>query len=441
MAFYGLNVTIIHMKNTILYLVTGVIALWFITQTLYPASQTITHGFAAYYSAARLLQSGQLDERIYDPAYFRPIVQADSQGQADDIYNANPPTTALLLWPLSFFSLATARVIWIWANGLILWGGLALLACMSAPPPRWPVWAGLLGLGTFFQPALENIYYGQAYLLIFLLLTLAFAALLQQRPWLTGLALTLALLLKTAGWALWPLLLWQRRWRTLAWAMGSLGLSFILTLPLFPPRMWLQFLTLLSQTSRSPQTCVTAYQTTWSLLCRTFVFDPLWSPAPLLHLPWLATVLWAGFALTTAALIFNLSQRSLSRGWLAMIAWGVLFAPLGEQYHHTVLLLPLGWLLIQESQHSFGRSKIAIPGAPKLPFSRQNMALSLQNLNMLSLGHHLLLLIPICLYVWPLPAFQELHGWRLLLAYPRVYGAWLILGLLFWGYKQSSPGS
>jgi hypothetical protein len=385
-------------KNIALYLVTGLIAFWFVTQTLYPASQTLTHGFGAYYSAARLLQTGQFSAQVYDPAYFRPIVRADSHQQADDIYHANPPTTSLMLWPLSFLSIENARLVWTLLNAVLLFGGLVLLLFTFSLRPTLPVLALLASLGMLFQPALENIKLGQAYLLIFGLLSLAVATgskLVKSEP-LGGAALALALVLKTAGWALLPVLIWQRRWRRLFWTVGGAGVILVMTLPLFPPPLWQRYGQLLHEAGSSAATCAAAYQTTRSLLCRLFVSDPVWSQTPLVNLPWLAPILLISLALLTLGFNLAFAHRDETLALVAVLAWGVIFAPLGEQYHHTVMLIPLSWLILHWDRLN--------------PFSRG------------------CLISAIFLYILPLPGQNE--GWTLL-AYPRLYGAWLTLAALF----------
>lgn len=392
------------------YTATAIITIWFVTETLYPASRTLTHGFGAYYSAARLLRTGQFSAQVYDPAYFRLLVRADSHQQADDIYNANPPTTSLMLWPLSFVSIEQARLIWTLTNAAMLFGGLALLTWTFISQPCLRAFAVLASLGMLFQPALENIKLGQAYLLIFLLLSIAVAAWSKiglpgtDRPKfadsLGGATLGLALVLKTAGWALLPLLAWQKRWRALVLTAGTAGAVLLLTLPLFPPPLWQRYGELLRETSSSAATCVPAYQTTRSLLCQLFVFEPTWSKSPVINLPWLASFILIGLAVLTLLANFWLARRDPTLALTAMIAWGVIFAPLGEAYHHTVMLIPLSWL---------------VSHWPALDrFNRFG------------------LLAAACLYFIPFapPPDWQSGGW-VLLAYPRLYGAWLTLLLLY----------
>ncbi len=384
-----------------------VVLLWFTSQVVYPTSQTITHGFATYYSAARLLHRGPLPPQVYDPAYFRPIVRADTHQQADDIYYANPPTTALLLWPLSFLPIGQTRLIWTIANVLMLFGGLIWLGLTFNPRLTLPGLVGLLTLGMCFQPALANLKYGQAYLPIFFLLTLMVIALDKKQVSWGGMALAVALILKTAGWALLPLLAWQRHWSALAWVLGGLAGIVVLTLPLFPLPVWASYFDLLGQMTASPQSCAIAYQTTRSLLCRLLVFEPTWSPSPLFHLPWLSTLLLAGLAAFTLAVILGRANRQPLAALMAVIIWGVLFAPLGEQYHHTVMLIPLTWLLVNGS---------AIPRNGRI-----------------------ILALAVILYLIPLhwTTMVGSNGWLVWLAYPRLYGGWLLFILIL---KPHLPG-
>jgi hypothetical protein len=214
-------------------------------------------------------------------------------------------------------------------------------------------------------------------------------------------ALALALVLKTAGWALLPLLAWQKRWRALVWTAGVAVTILLLTLPLFPPPLWQRYGQLLRETSNSAATCATAYQTTRSLLCQLFVFAPPWSQSPVINLPWLAPAFFVTLAALTLLANFWLARRDPTLALTAMIAWGVIFAPLGEGYHHTVMLIPLSWLVIHWS--------------------------ALDRLSRLGL------LAAACFYFIPFAPYQpdwQSGGWALL-AYPRLYGAWLTLLLLY----------
>jgi hypothetical protein len=82
-----------------------------------------------------------------------------------------------------------------------------------------------------------------------------------------------------------------------------------------------------------------------------------------------------------------------------LIAWGVLFAPLGEEHHQVVLLIPIVWLILAWWSG--------------YPLSRATL---------------ILLGLALILYSVPFPINHPRlqQGWLALLAYPRLYGAWLV---------------
>jgi hypothetical protein len=377
---------------------------WFLITVAYPASRQQTHGFGAYYSAARLLGQGEISARIYDPAYFRPLVEADSGGRASDIYNANPPTTSLLLWPFVRFDIETARAIWTGLSLLLLLAGVVLLVRAFAPQARAPITLFFSTIALLFRPVIDNFRFGQAYVLVFFLLAVATVAFQRRRPGAGGLALALALVLKTAGWPLLLLLLWLRRWRFLAWAVAGAGLILLFTLPLFPLSMWLRYARLLAEVTRSPLICVTAYQTTRSLFCHLFAPQTMWLEAPSLDLPAAAIATHAALGLSVLGMLLILARRRATAAFVGVIAWSVLFAPLGEQYHHTVMLIPAFWLLGTWSRGEGGNWPA-----------------------------YTSLIAGLIAYITPYPIFHPRlqSGWWALLAYPRLYGAWLILFALF----------
>jgi hypothetical protein len=417
------------------------VALWFVWRVLWPAATALTHGFGAYYSASRLLSGGELSADIYDPAYFRPIVQQDSQGQINDIYNANLPTTTLMFWPLSFLPIRQARLVWTFANVAFLAAGLGLLLSAFGIPLRerryWPVGLLVFTIGLLLRPVVQNFMLGQAYVLVFFLFSITTAAFFKTQPPITeqevrskrqearskssypspitqlpnypitqsagAISLALSLLLKTAGWPLLILLLWLRKGWFLAWGVGFGLLVFLVTLPIFPLEMWTAFGRLLSQVGRSPFICVPAYQTTRSWLCHLFAPGVFWQEAETAEIAIPAPATAAYFVLGAVCLLvlLRLARRRPAAAFIGFVCWGILFLPLGEVHHHTVMLIPLVWF---------------VAGWPRYNW----------------IGRMIVVLAAVC-YLLPFPVNtpQLQSGWLSLLAYPYLAAAWLIfLGVL-----------
>lgn len=386
-------------------------ATWFNLQILGAASDSLTYGFSAYYSASRLLQSGEISPAIYSPEYFIPIVQDDSQGQVNDIYNANPPTTSLMFLPLSFLSIEQARLAWSWLNILFLILGLVLLLWSFGVPFHgrkiWTIWFIILSYSLLFQPVVRNFTYGQAYVLIFFLISITTAAFFKNKP-AAGIGLALSLLLKTAGWPLLIMLLWLRKSRHLAWVIGSGLLIFLITLPVFSPAMWLAYARLLLRVGRSPLVCVPAYQTTRSWLCHLFAPDIIWQDAlgTDITIPTPATITFFALAGLFLILILKLAQKRPKPAFIATICWSVVFLPLGESHHHTVMLIPLVWFVATWAGQSSFTRLIIILGAYCYLITIQVNADQLQS------------------------------GPEALFSYPYQAGAWLIFSAILWNHQS-----
>ncbi len=397
------------------------VAFWFIWQVFWPAATAQTHGFGAYYSASKLLADGDLSANIYDPAYFQAVVEADSQGQVSDIYNANPLTTTLMLRPFSSMTAEQARLVWTGINLLFLMGGVILLfvgfGVQLRKRTNWPILLITLTASLLFQPVIQNFVFGQAYVLVFFLLSLTTAAFFHHqsakyRP-VGGIALAFSLLLKTAGWPLLILLFWLRKGRYLVWVIGSSIFVFLVTLPIFPLDMWLAYGRLLSQVGSSPLICVPAYQTTRSWLCHLVAPNVVWQEAAAagIAVPRLVTVIYFVLGAGLLIMLLFLARKRPNLAYMAVVCWSVLFLPLGEVHHHTVLLISYIWFIVRWAEQSW--------------FSRSMVVLA-----------------AICyLFAFPVNDRQFQSGWQGLLAYPYLAGGWLIFLGILWDHRlEMIPG-
>lgn len=398
-------------------------AVWFTARIVVLPAGRLTHGFGAYYSASRLLVTGTYSERVYDGDYFRALVRADTEGQAADVW-LNPPTTTFLLLPLAPLPIRLARALWTGLNVLLLFGGLALLIRTFAPGAPLAIWLLIFIVAMLFRPVVANFVLGQAYILVFLLLVISVVGLHRHRDVAGGLSLGLALALKLVGWPLALLLLWLRKWRYLAIFVGTVALVLLVSLPLLGSGSWPAFADTLDKTLASPFICVPAYQTTRSWLCHLLAPEVSWMEVGSLTLPWFAPLILLAAGAVTLALSLPLADRQPVAGAAALIVWGLLFAPLGEEYHQVVVLIPIVWLLLAWWSG--------------YPHSRASLAA---------------LAIALFLYTVPFPINHPRlqQGWLALAAYPRLYAAWLVwLALILlpgrrflptWAQKQKAAGS
>jgi 4-amino-4-deoxy-L-arabinose transferase-like glycosyltransferase len=386
-----------------LWLAVLLAAIHFAHQVIVPAENSLTQGFAAYYTASRLLLSGQFDARVYDNAWFEAQARAAMNGEASDIFNVNPPSTAWMMVGLAALSPHTARIAWTLGNLALLMAALALL---GGELGLGGVGLGLLALIALgFTPISENFRLGQAYILLLFLYTLALRGFLRGEDGLLGLSLALLLALKSAGAPLLLLLLLWRRWRALGIALAGAALIVVGSLPWIGLDTWRAYLLALPDIGRGPWATSIFYQTTNSLWQHLFRYDPQWNPGAVVDLPALAavlTLLSIGVALAVT-LRYTRQDKPPDLVFAAFVVLTVLLAPVGEQHHHTVLLLPLAVVLARTGQASHSRPTIG-----------QWLEAALAAGALILLAKYIDL------------RHAETAGWGALLAYPRVYGTWLL---------------
>ena len=365
-------------------------------------------GFAAYYTAARLVRAENAGPQLYDDAWFNDQVDHAVPG-IQDIYSPNPPSAALLLMPLSRARYETARTIWILLTVVILAVTLALI--VRDLSLRQPIALIFVSVALASQPLEANMRQGQVYVLLLALATLVWTGCRRCRDGRAGFWLGVMLAVKTAGLALPILFIIRRRWRALVWtALGGLAVSG-LTLAWSGLDTWNAYLRVLPRLRHAPYLSVTAYQTTASLFRHLFVFDATWNRAPLLNAPEVATVttLLVSLALLASTSAFVMVSGELDLSFAALFTLSVLLSPLSLDYHFTLLLLPIA-IVLGRLQRTGGVSAGVVLGVAVL--------LVMSDL--------------------PYTSSRLSGGAWALLAYPKLVGTLLLWGVTMWLLRQAA---
>jgi alpha-1,2-mannosyltransferase len=316
----------------------------FAARTAIPAAQRLTHGFLAYYVAAQTVRDGEPGERLYDDQWFAARVMEASHGTVTDIYLANPPPLAVAWLPFAYLPAESSRRIWIalcvLCLGLSLW---LIVAELSWSRRLWAIVA-MTTLLAIAAPTREQTLLGQMYAFILLLHVIGWRAYVHRRDALAGVALGLAMILKLSGWPIGLLMLAQRRWSAVRWAVGSAVIVALATLPAVGLDAWRDFLLqAVPRTLHSASATLTAYQDTRGFWQHLFRYDATLNPNPLLDAPALASLLTLG-TIAGSSLALVRGTRTACVGFAAAVALTELLSPAAEQYHYVVMLLPLAVL-------------------------------------------------------------------------------------------------
>ncbi len=394
-------------------LVVGVF-IFLLIKIIIPSTGHMTHGFIGFYTASLLLVRDELGPQAYDNEWYGQQVQATTGQPIAEILTPSLPTVSLIAIPLISLSPQIARDTWIWLSLLLLLVALSILMAthykLNQGHVNLLLWLVFIAFALIFPPVAANFYIGQSIILFFCLFALTFFGLVTGRDWLVGLTLGLALILKTTGLALWLLLLIHRRWSALGWGLGTAVGIALLSLPWIGVDTWRAYAQAAWNVTAGPIMAVSAYQTTAGFLAHLFQFDPVWNPNPVIDWPNVARFLTLFITLATITITLWLGRDKSSAVdfFAALVPLSVVLLPVGEEHHFIILLIPIFILMIDLFQ----------------PVSQQKI-FSMQ---------WILLGIALFLLVAPIPyKHTSLSvGWLALLAYPRLYGAWLVWGVVIW---------
>lgn len=367
-----------------------IVAAWVGYARLWPMQDWITPSFAGYWVVARAVADGFPVVDLYDTAVLGARMQADGMALHEEMIG--PPSLTLTLLPLASLPYVEARRLWLWGvcfPALVLGFAFATRRAGPAGP--------LLASGFLLSaPASDSLRVGQVYPLFLLLHLLALWATERGRLGLAGLGVAPMMAMRgwygltlVVGWAL------SGRLRAAIVALGATIVLVLASIPLVGIEAWSHFfLAHLSKMSANPWAGSAGYQTLRSFALHITTPGP-WLGSPIVDLPALGPSLAGALSLTVAWSGWRLVRIQPHPALLVagMTTMGVLLSPFTQEYHFLLAALPAGVVLAQPS------------AAARI-------------LCVLALG----LLLP----GWHYQGEAVAHGWRALLAYPRLFGALLL---------------
>jgi hypothetical protein len=306
--------------------------------------------FPNYYTAAVLVRQHQPLHNYYDWTWFARQMNYAGNGMQIGAYQPQTPLTMIPMVGIAGFPPQEAKQIWLLCN-LIFLAGTAWLLSRVTKFSFEAIW--LLAFCGYFSLR-TNFLYGQYYVFLLFMLTLAYYFLHRQRNWLGGAVTGLAFVLKLYGG---PFLLYfviKRQWKALLGMIAAVLLLGGVALALFGQADLRYYATqILPRSLETGQ--VDPYNpsiaTFATLLMRSFVAEPELNPHPLWQAPWLCFFLRSFISLATMTfLLLGIGmKRTTNRynfAWFVVAAF--MLSTSTSSYSFIVLLLPLV-LLLQDS--------------------------------------------------------------------------------------------
>lgn len=326
-------------KSSLLYL--GPLTL-LLGVCLYHSQVVPWSDFAGYYTGSRLLLQGDYSA-AYDMKALNDHIAAAGY-KADLVsYAPFPPFTSLIFAPFTTLPMGMAKLLFNLVSALLF---LFTVAHTIKHLGISRYFALLIPI-IFFIPIVNNIFFGQAYLLLCSLLLEGFLAWHKRRPILSSLLWGTAILLKLFPALIFLFLVFRRKYRAALYL--SIACALLLTGSLFinGVRSWEYYMVhILPKVNNGqlndPFTYV--FQSAFMLFKKAFIYDALLNPHPLIHSPFIFMAIMALFKALILTICILLTRRQKEDDILSFAVWitaSILLSPNGSSYSLVLLVIPL----------------------------------------------------------------------------------------------------
>jgi len=321
--------------------------LWFIPLSLalafglHRSCSAPASDFAGYYYGGQALIRGDYSQ-AYDIALLNDRIAADGYHDVFVSYTPFPPFTSLVFAPMLIFPMNVARIVFNCCSiALFLFTLLRITRFLSTPPYF------ILALPViFFIPLLNNLAFGQSYLLLFTLLAEGWLAYRKQQRVLSSLLWAAAILFKLFPAFLFIFLLLRRRYRDALFLGIACGSLLLLSLLFNGLSAWVFYVAAIVPRMNHGElndSFTYVFQSAFMLLKRAFRYDQLLNPHPIADNAWLFTLSMAVFKslILTPAVVLTIKEKEDFIPFTVWITASMLISPNGSSYSLILLILPL----------------------------------------------------------------------------------------------------
>lgn len=307
------------------------------------------------YIAARVLADGG---DIYSPADLKEMADRDQSVRYGTAFSDNlflsythPPSDSFLDLRLAIFPYVTLKPLYVILTAILYAASLVLIWLALKRASAHPLhWIFPLALFVYFGPTRVSMGLGQSDVLQFFLMTFVFYLFTEKNDLWTGIALGIAILIKTVPVLLLLYLVLKRRWRALFWTIATAAVLMGITFAIRPD-LWIKWVTQIFPVL-STGTAYAENQSLVGMIDRLMLDESYWglSPAPSL-LALRLVVLGAQLALVGLVSYFSRALFSTYRSLQVALEYStwivamILFSPIAWTHYFTWLLLPMTVLL------------------------------------------------------------------------------------------------
>jgi hypothetical protein len=351
---------------------------------IYKAAGAPYSDFAGYYFGSTELLHGNY-HNVYDPYALNALIAQKGYTGVFVSYAPFPPFTSIVLAPFLFLPIGVAKIAF-----NIFSAVLFLIAIMRATRyfniPAWLVW--LIPV-VFLIPLRNNIFFGQAYLLLFALLVEGFLAYKKGKPILAVSLWAVAIVFKLFPLVILFFLVAKKQYKQAMYCAAACLLLGLVSVLLNGFASWQYYVFTIFPRAMSGElnnTYTWVFQSAFMLGKNLFVYDDVQNPLVIFNSTPAFIICMVLFKAAVLAGCVGITMGRKTNDWLAFAGWitaSMLLSPNGSSYSLILLLMPL---------------------------------LALAN----SKRFYLYISIALLFLINTIPV-QALAGWPLLLQFPRLY--------------------
>lgn len=211
----------------------------------------------------------------------------------------------------------------------------------------------------FFIPILNNLYFGQSYLLLCCLLLEGFMAYKRDKILLSSLSWGLAIVFKIFPAVILLFLLLRKKYRQAVFLCAVCGLLLMVSVGLNGWAAWKYYVSdILPKVNNGElnDSFTFMFQSAFMFFKRMFVYDSLLNLHPLWNIPWLFGVLMGLFKALVLSVCTVYTWRKKEQDFDSFAAWivgSLLVSPNGSSYSLVLLVIPLLALMARRESTGF----------------------------------------------------------------------------------------
>lgn len=321
---------------------------WFI----FKATSAPFSDYAGYYFGSRALLQGNY-AAVYDTWSLNALIAQKGYAGIFVSYTPFPPFTSIVLAPFLVFPVAVSKVLFnAFSAGLIIWVLGRAGKYFSLPP--WILW---LVPVVFFIPLRNNIFFGQAYLLLFALLLEGYMAYKKGRLLVAAIVWGMAIVFKLFPLVILFFLLAKKQYKQVACCVGVCVLLGLLSVVVNGFAAWQYYVFTIFPRANSGELndgYTWLFQSAFMLGKRLFVYDAVQNPKVVINSTPAFVMGMVLFKALLLACCVGITRQKKEAGLLPFAGWitaSLLLSPNGSSYSLILLLLP--WLALAGSKRIY----------------------------------------------------------------------------------------